>query len=168
MADNIQLNNHINIKNTSHIFYLYDDIQKYKYNLISYIKTGVSLKHQLIIIENPVIYKEIIHLLTKEEQKLVHYIDNFTFYQYYEGFQIDRIANHFTSLIEPLVSQNVNIRTWAQVIWKKEFLIDSLVSFEEKADCCVNELGIMSVCAYSSSQLNAKIQTAFMKKQNIL
>lgn len=165
---NIQLNNHIGIENFSHIFYLYDDIQCYKQNLLSYIKTGISLNQHMVIIEDHIIYNEVVQLLSLEEQLLVHFIDNFTFYRYYEGFHIEKIVNHFASILNPLLSQELKIRTWANVIWNKDLFINSLEEFEEKADCCVNDLRIMSVCAYFSSSLNVNLQTAMMKNHKYL
>ncbi|WP_227938158.1 MEDS domain-containing protein [Alkalihalobacillus deserti] len=99
----------------------------------------------------------------------MHHFDNHLFYRYYSDFHIHSIIENFSEILEPFLSENINIRTWAHVEWKKQDDISSkLEEFENLADCSVNEMGLMSVCAYDSSDVSASLQTTMMRSHEYL
>ncbi|WP_372447616.1 hypothetical protein [Neobacillus rhizophilus] len=63
----------------------------------------------------------------------------------------------------------MSVRTWANVQWRNQENIEAeLAAHEKLADCNVNEMGIMSVCAYSSSSISASLETRMMQSHEFL
>ncbi|MBP1934434.1 MEDS domain-containing protein [Ammoniphilus resinae] len=169
----IQLTKFLQVPRSTHILYFFEDIDMYLNNLLAYITAGVKLGHHLLVIENSDIMDQaktrMNALLSEEEQKLVHYYDNHLYYRCYGEFHIQSILQHFGELVTSFLSKNVNIRTWAHVEWKKQDDISSkLMEFERLADCSVNDMKVMSVCAYSSSDISASFQTTMMRSHEYL
>ncbi|MBM7655279.1 hypothetical protein JOC76_004789 [Neobacillus cucumis] len=173
MTKMFQLSNDLEVSNSAHILYFFEDHNSYLNNMIAYIKAGIERNHHLLIIENKYLYneaeKKINQLFSKEAQKFIHYIDNYLFYRCYGDFHIHSIVEHFGEILTPFFNEKMNIRTWAHVEWKEQDDISSkLEEFEHLADCSVNESGLMSVCAYSASDVSASLQTGMMKSHEYL
>lgn len=173
MKVKIQLSKNIQVYSSAHILYLYENIDCYLENIIAYISAGIDRNHHLLIIENTTIYNEvekrINKLFSNEEKKRIHHIDNYAFYRCYGDFHIHRIVEHFGELLAPYFNKKINIRTWANVEWKDQNDISKKIEeFENIADCSVGEMGLMSVCAYNSSKVNAYLQNAMMRSHEYL
>jgi hypothetical protein len=173
MGKRIPLNKNIQVKNSAHILYIYDELDCYLENMMAYIREGLDRNHHLLIIENSTIYqsveKRINDLFSMEEKKCIHYIDNYSFYGCYGDFHIHSIVEHFGELLNPFFNKKLNVRTWAHVEWKDQDDISKKIEkFENTADCSVNEMGLMSVCAYNSSKVTAFLQTAMMRSHEYI
>lgn len=173
MEKMIQLTKNIKVNSSAHILYLYDEIDNYLNNMIAYIKSGLDRNHHLIIIENTTIYtileERLKKLLSIEEMKSIQHVDNKVFYRRYGDFHIHSILKNFGKLLEPYFNKKINVRTWAHVEWNDQNDISNIIEdYEHSADCCVNNMRLMSVCAYNSSKLNAKLQTSMMKSHEYL
>jgi len=169
----IPLTKFVQVPNTAHILYFFDDQSNYIENMIAYIKAGLERDHHLLIIENPAIYRLVEPLLGKffsdEQLKCIHYIDNYTFYGYYGDFHVHSIVENFGEILQPFFNDTISIRTWAHVEWRKlDDIANKLEEFENLADCSVNGMGLMSVCAYASSDLSASLQTTMMRSHEYL
>lgn len=104
-----------------------------------------------------------------EEKKCIQYVDNYSFYRIYGNFDVQNILLHFSELIEPYFRKQINVRTWAHVEWSDEHdFFNKIEEHENSADCLINKMGLISVCAYNSSKINAKIQTEMMKNHEYL
>ncbi len=173
LAKMIPLTKFLEVSSASHIVYVYEDKRYYIENLISYIKAGIERDHHLLIIENPTIYQEaegmISELFSNEQQKRIHYVDNHSFYGYHRDFHVHSIVEHFGKILEPFFKDNIIIRTWAHVEWKNQDGISSKIEeFENLADCSVDEMGIMSVCAYTATDITASLQNTLMRSHEYL
>ena len=162
------LTEEIEIKNKAHILYTYQSEEKYVNNAYSYIMTGLSNNHHVIIIENDILTKKIQEKLTgilsKDELGKVHFYNNYDYYLANDHFHIDRIVQNFNRVLVPLVKQNISVRTWAHVEWPKvENISQVLMDFEENADREINKHGIISVCAYDGNSLSASMQNKIME-----
>ncbi len=169
----IQLTKNIKVEKGAHILYIYDELDIYLDNMIAYIRTGIDRNHHLLILENPTIYNEvekrIDELFSDKEKKCIHHIDNYSFYRYYGDFHIHSIVNHFGEIIQTFINKNIHVRTWANVELKDmDNISKKIEEYENIADCCVNKMGLMSVCAYNSSMVNAYLQTAMMRSHEYL
>lgn len=173
MSKIVPLTNYMNLPNAAHILYFFENITNYTENMMAYIKAGLDRGHHLLIIENSTIYNEvkpwILKLFTNEQQKCIHHMDNYTFYNYYGDFHIQSILKNFDEVLEPFFSQDISIRTWAHVEWQKQDDISCKIEeFESLADFSVNNNGLMSVCAYDASDVTASLQTTMMRSHEYL
>jgi len=167
------LTDYLKVPNTAHVLYCFEDMSLYLDNMIAYCKGGIERGHHLYIIENPVIFdkakQKISTLFTSDQQKLIHYMDNHLFYRYYGNFHIHKILQHFGEIINSFIEEKLSVWTWAHVEWnKQDDLACKLEEFEHLGDYAVNKMGIMSVCAYNSSDLNAALQTKIMRSHEYL
>jgi hypothetical protein len=169
----IPLTKFIHLPSTAHILYLFESKDSYISNLLAYIKAGVERRHHLLIIESEEIIKRVkqeTYSAQKEFDKdLIHFVDHNTYYQSNKDFHTHHVVNSFKNILEPLIDLNVNIRTWANVIWKEQENITSkLTEFEKIADCTVNDIGVISVCTYAASNVSASLQTSLMRNHEFL
>ena len=169
----MQLTEYLQVSNASHILYFFEERDIYLNNLMAYIQAGIERGHHLLIVENTSIFKEaekrINSLFSSQQQQFIHYLDNHLFYRYYEDFHIHSIVEHFKEILTPFLNEKPNIRTWAHVEWRESTdIIGKLEEFEKIADCSVNDIGIMSVCAYDSSDISASLLTAMMRTHKYL
>jgi len=168
MKKMISLTKYVDVPNAAHILYFFENNNNYIENLLAYIKDGLERGHHLLIIENPTIYTMVEPLIGKqfsnEQQKCIHYIDNYSFYGYYGDFHVHNIVENFGEILKPFFKDEISIRTWAHVEWKKlDDISSELEEFENLADCSVNGMGLMSVCAYAATDLSASLQTTLMR-----
>jgi len=137
------------------------------------LRLRIKQNHHIILIENASIYfvvEKLIHnLFSKEEQKLIKYVDNYSFYSYYGNFISHNIVDHFGKILYPLLNKNISVRTWAHV-QRREFesIEVELHKHEKTADSSIEKMGIMSVCAYSSSDISASLETRMLQSHEFL
>jgi PAS domain S-box-containing protein len=164
----VRLTQMMEISNYGHILYIYDSIENYIENTITFIVTGIEQKNHLLIIDNFENYKRINHrlqeLLSDEDRECIHYVDNFEFYRLYGDFHCESIVNHFSKIIKPFKNQQISIRTWANVEWKEQDdMLSKLEHFENMADHAVNDSEIVSVCSYNGNQISARLQNKMLE-----
>lgn len=173
MTKFIPLTNYLKLSSPAHILYFYEDMNGYMKNMLAYIKAGIERDHHILLIEKTDIYNrldlEIKKLFSDEEKKCIHYIDNYTFYRCYGDFHIKSIVKHFGEILTPFFEKEINVRTWANVVWnKEEDMSTTLKTYEQVADSSINAMGLMSVCAYAGSELSASLQNSLMRTHEYL
>ena len=151
-----------------HIFYEFQDEEVYFNNLVNFIQSGIENKQQVLIIENmrnlPKVRTKIDLLFNKEQQRSIRLVNNFEYYLSNGDFNTQTILNHFQQDLSLLKKDNSAIRTWAHVEWaSSEPDAELLKEFETTADYFVSEEKMLSVCAYSSSQLSSDLTTVLVK-----
>lgn len=166
--DFIKLNEIIELSNGGHILYVYENVECYVNNAVSYIISGIEQEHHLLVVDNQerllLINEKLKNTLPQEKLTMVHYTDNFEFYGVYGNFDSEKIVNHFSKVLEPFCKKGISIRTWAHVDWKEEDNIASILKeFEDRADCCVKDAGLVSVCAYNAYTLTVSLQMDLMR-----
>ncbi|TYR79324.1 PAS domain S-box protein [Priestia megaterium] len=169
----VKLTQMMQIANHGHILYIYDAIDSYIENAVSYIMTGIEHGHHLLIIENKERYEQIYlklqEALSHDQLDYIHYIDNYEFYRLYGDCHCESIVNHFTQIIKPFLSQQISFRTWAHVEWKEQDHITSkLEHFENIADQSVSSSGLVSICAYDGNKISALLQNTMLKSHEYL
>jgi PAS domain S-box-containing protein len=154
-----QLTQILDVTNHGHILYVYEKLDRYVKNAVSFIKTGIKGGH-VFIIDNrdryDRIYQELQKTLTCGEWSCIHYIDNDDFYGLNGEFHSENILHHFEHLIKPFQEKQIPIRTWAHVEWNEQD--EKLINFENQADECVYTNKIVSVCAYNGKQISASLE----------
>ncbi|MFC0471099.1 ATP-binding protein [Halalkalibacter kiskunsagensis] len=169
----VKLNEIIELSNGGHILYVYEDIECYVDNAVSYIVSGIEENHHLIVIDSKerylLIEERLKHHLSSEKLSMVHYINNFDFYRVYGDFHTNNILLHFQELIDPFFNDDLPIRTWAHVDWKEQSDIDlKLKEFEDEADSTVNDAGLVSVCAYPANSITVSLHMNMMRNHEYL
>ncbi|MFD2045495.1 MEDS domain-containing protein [Ornithinibacillus salinisoli] len=173
MTKLLPLTRKVEVPSTSHILYFFESITYYVENMLAYMKSGIDQGHHIIIIENPEIYKRAVkrinQLFSITEREYIHYVDNYSFYRCYGDFHINSIVDRFGNMLEPYLCENINVRTWAHVEWNDQVDITcTMDDYERVADCSVNKMGLMSICAYDATNANAALQTSLMRSHEFL
>ena len=163
----VQLTQMMRVSNHGHILYIFDEVESYIENVVSFITTGIEQGHQLLVIDNKENYKLINNRLQEvlpiKERDLVHYVDNYEFYRLYGDFQCDSIANHFAVLLKPFLDQQIPVRTWSNVEWRdQDHIFSKLEEFENRADHFVRDTKMISVCSYHGQKISATLQNMLL------
>lgn len=156
-----------------HIYYHYNDMDKYLQNAITYIVTVIKNGSHAMLVENDrnilYIQENIKKQLTEEELKNLHIMNNFDFYYSNGDFHAETIFSYFKTNIEPLLNAKVSICTWGLIEWSDENDITSNIEqYEKDVDTFVNEKGLISVCAYDGNRTPQRLKEILMKCHGIM
>jgi PAS domain S-box-containing protein len=155
-----QLTQLLNVTNHGHILYIYDKLDRYVRNAVSFIKTGIKFGGHVFIIDNKDrydrIYQELQKTLTCGEWSCIHYNDNDDFYGLNGEFHSENIFHYLENIIKPFQEKQIPIRIWSHVEWNEQD--EKLINFENKADECVYSNKVVSVCAYNGKQISASLE----------
>lgn len=148
-----------------HVFYQYQEEDVYINNLLAFIKSGLENKEQILIIESmrnlPKVREKVDAEVDKDQHSSIRLVNNYEYYLSNGDFHTQTILTYFQSDIAAIKKSNSNIRTWAHVEWtSSEPDIELLKEFESFADNFVSKESMLSVCAYSSSQLTSYLTNA--------
>lgn len=170
----VQLTKMMEVGNHGHILYIYDSMDAYMDNAVSYILAGIEQGHHIMLIEDHDVYKQIHQRLKKslrrDELKCVHSFDNDEFYRVYHGFDCELIVDHFSKLMSGFNKNNITIRTWANVAWDdhEENITSKLEHFEHKADVSVHSSSLISVCAYNGEKISATFHNKLQRSHEYM
>ncbi|WP_079509220.1 MEDS domain-containing protein [Mesobacillus jeotgali] len=151
----------------AHIFYDFDDEQKYIDNLIMYITAAIGLGNHVMIIENdrimPEIQNRIKTLFNEKEQEMIHTINNYDFYCYRGNFHKETILSYLQNMISPFLQNNIPIQTWAHVEWREqEEIFQSLGEYEMEADLIIQASNLITICGYDSNRVPDSLKKILM------
>lgn len=169
----LQLTKELQLSSGGHIFYYFHDEQKYIENTVSYIHAGIEQGDCVLIIENerifPSVYKKMQSLLTEEQLTMIHYINNFDFYCLNGDFHSETILEYFSSILDPYLTKNISIRTWAHVEWGNiGEITDVIGEFENQANKAVSSLEQISVCAYDADRVPESLKESLLRSHEFL
>ncbi|MGG3159600.1 MEDS domain-containing protein [Priestia megaterium] len=104
-----------------HILYSYDQQEKYIQQAVSYIQEGILAGDCILLIENdrlyPFIYNHLKALLTTDQMKMIHRINNFDFYYSSGSYHPPAILAYFNKSVQPYLDNKLSFRSWAHVEW---------------------------------------------------
>ncbi|WP_058002944.1 ATP-binding protein [Heyndrickxia sp. FSL K6-6286] len=169
----LQLTQLAEISNHGHILYMYDSLDGYLKNAISYILTGYKQGNQLLLIDNDERYNLIVHrlkeILQSDDMSFLHYVNNAEFYRLHGDFHCDSIIRHFNRLLAPFFEEGIPIRTWAHVEWREKDVDHlELEHYEYVSDQNIEKSGIISVCAYDGQYVTASLQNKLQRSHEYL
>lgn len=164
---NVQLNELMQIS-SGHILYFYEDHETYLENAVSFILTGIDQGHHLLVIDNlqhiGKIYQKFQKRTSQDKMGLVHFFDSHEFYSTHDDFHLDTILKHSADVLEPFMKNEPMVRTWAHVEWKEQDeILPKLKHFETISDHNVNDLGLLSVCAYNGNHISTSFLYEMLK-----
>ncbi|QNF29766.1 MULTISPECIES: MEDS domain-containing protein [Metabacillus] len=150
-----------------HIFYSFNDLERYLENAISYILSGIEQGDYVFVIENerifPLLYKKIEPLLTKVQLDKIKHVNNFDFYCSNGDFHPPTIVAYFSNMLEIYIEKNASIRTWAHVEWGDlQEITCKIEEFEQAANKAVQSMKIISVCAYDEDRLTESLKASLI------
>ncbi|PLR69219.1 MEDS domain-containing protein [Bacillus sp. UMB0893] len=169
----LQLTKELQQSTGGHIFYYFNDLDRYIENTVSYIRSGIDQKDRVIVIENErvysLIYKKLVLHLTEDELTKVHYVNNFDFYCLNGDFHASTILSYFSLILEPYIIEITPIRTWAHVEWGNVAEITEVIGeFEKQANRAVSSMGLISVCAYNADRVPASLKASLKRSHGFL
>ncbi len=156
-----------------HIFYSFQEKERYIENAITYITSGVEQGSCVLLIENDryfsLLRTKLESLLTKEQLKRIHHVNNYDFYYSRGDFHLTSIISYFSKIIGSYRENNLSIRTWAHVEWgDTEEISCEIKKFEEEANKAVSSMKLLSVCAYDADRLTESLQRSLTCSHNFV
>ncbi|MCM3186489.1 MEDS domain-containing protein [Priestia megaterium] len=151
-----------------HVLYSYNEMEHYIKQVVNYIREGTLAGDYVILIENdriyPLIKKELDTLLSKDQMKLVHRINNFDFYYSSGSYHPPAIQDYFNKTVQPYVENKISFRSWAHVEWTTmKDPLHLIEDFEKVVDEAVNQLSFPLICAYKGERMPAYLKTILME-----
>lgn len=151
-----------------HVLYSYNEMENYIKQVLSYIQDGIMAGDYVILVENdriyPLIHKELSTRLTKDQMKLLHFVNNFDFYCSSGSYHPPAIEEYFNKTVQPYVDNKISFRSWAHVEWATlEEPLHIIEEFERTVDKAVNLLSFPLVCAYKGERMPEYLKTILLE-----
>lgn len=151
-----------------HVLYSYNEMDNYIKQVLSYIQDGIMAGDYVILVENdriyPIIHKELSTRLTKEQMKLLHFVNNFDFYCSSGSYHPPAIEEYFNKTVQPYVENKISFRSWAHVEWATlEEPLHIIEEFERTVDKAVNLLSFPLICAYKGERMPEYLKTILLE-----
>ncbi|RCW48002.1 MEDS domain-containing protein [Paenibacillus prosopidis] len=164
----IQLTESIKVTNGAHILYTYDQLDDYIANAVSFIITGVQQGQHIIFVDSKQRYERITERLRligfSDTLSNIKYVNSGDFYRVSDTFTSAKVIQNFINVVQPFLDNNMSIRTWGHVEWKGyPNFEEQVIAYESECDASVNQLGIVTVCAYSGQRLTASMNMRLMQ-----
>lgn len=151
----------------AHIFYSFENEEKYVDNLIVYVKAAIGLGNHVMIIENdrimPELQKRIKAEFNEKQQEMIHTINNYEFYCYRGNFNKVTILSYLENMLAPFLENNIPIQTWAHVEWRdQEEIVQNLGDYEKEADAMLQTTNLITVCSYDANRVSESLKDVLM------
>ncbi|MFC8560505.1 MEDS domain-containing protein [Peribacillus frigoritolerans] len=151
-----------------HVLYSYNEMENYIKQVLSYIQDGIMAGDYVILVENdriyPIIHKELSTRLTKDQLKLLHFVNNFDFYCSSGSYHPPAIEEYFNKTVQPYVENKISFRSWAHVEWATlEEPLHIIEEFERTVDKAVNLLSFPLICAYKGERMPEYLKTILLE-----
>lgn len=147
-----------------HVFYTFQDLNKYIDNAVAYTVSGVEQGSQVLLVENtklsPVIQQKLKAVLSKEQLSNVHFKNNFDFYFSQRTFNPVVVFNHFVKALEDPNS----IRTWGHIEWgSMQEAQREIIQYENNINELITLKSLTSVCAYNAGRMPEEFKKALLQ-----
>lgn len=168
----ITLNSWTSVTDGGHIIYLFEDLDRYVDNALSYIETAIEHGHHILLIEQTDVYYAILEKLRSGSVSgslhYLHYANNVDYYGSRGDFNFQHILTHFEKITAELPLNDTSIRTWANVMtWgdhNEQTIKDNLMAYERQTAQFVRDYGMVSVCSYNAYAISASLQNALIRE----
>lgn len=151
----------------AHIYYSFENEEKYVDNLIVYVKAAIGLGNHIMIIENdrimPDIQKRITAEFDPDQQEMIHTINNYEFYCYRGNFNKETILSYLDNMLAPFLEKNIPIQTWAHVEWRdQEEIFQNIGDYEKEADSILQATNLITICGYDANRVPDSLKDILM------
>ncbi|WP_413375906.1 ATP-binding protein [Alkalihalobacillus sp. 1P02AB] len=164
-----QLTNHLSLLNKGgHILYMFNEMDKYIENAVSFIEEGIEEGSIVFIKESDEVMDLIKAQLaakefTEKECNLIIYLNNREFYLDGKWFNYTRAGQSLISLVQPYLDQGYYIRTWGHIPFPDKDFVETLINYECNCDEFISEQKIISVCLFNGLFTPAYVQNELLK-----
>lgn len=154
-----KLNHEVHVSNRGHILYLYEDIQSYIANACEFIRTAIELNQIVLFIDTEEIWSIIQQRLgINGSEHTIFFASSAAFYSSNDTYCCEDILTHFHKTVERFYVEGRQIRTWGHMNQVSKLdAFEELVCYEQEADKAIQDLELLSVCAYSSAEIPVSI-----------
>ncbi|WP_161524837.1 MEDS domain-containing protein [Alteribacter lacisalsi] len=145
-----------------HVLYTFEETAVSLSHAATFIEAAAKAGDPVAVIESekniPFLYTKLKGLLTEEEFKNVHFINNFSYYMSNGNFHPPTVEKHFARIVDHYFHEDATLHTWARVEWGDEATaFEMIADFEDKADRTVSGRKMISVCAYDKKRLSVDL-----------
>ncbi|OAH54753.1 hypothetical protein AWH48_09225 [Domibacillus aminovorans] len=169
----VALTKNIEMNRGAHILYTYSNYEKYIQNAVSFLSTGLNLKHGMVLIESRVVYETIlVHLAAKgfsqTQLDTIIFTDNDEFYRTHRTFDMSTILLALGDLLKLYTDQDLPIRIWSKVRWKENIccVLEELSAYEIEADKVLEQIRAFTICVYNGQELPTSAYMEMMKSHS--
>ena len=164
----IPLTEHMHVTNGTHILYFYETMEAYLDNAISFMLTGFQQGQHIIYVDSRERYEIVKQRLraqvSERELDLIRYVDYKEFYSLGKTFHFEHVYKNFMEATRPFIEKQIPIRAWGHVEWTDQNdILNQLQSYECLCEKAVNELGVLTVCAYSGDRVSVNLSSRLMR-----
>lgn len=166
----VALTKNIELTKGAHILYTYSDEGIYIQNVVSFLSTGLELKHGTVLIEHRAVYETVLaHLsargFSQKQLNTIIYAENDEFYRTHRSFDMSSILLTLGELVKPYTDQDVPIRIWSKVKWKEDVccIVKELSDYEIEADKVLEQIRTFTICVYDGRELPVSAYVELMK-----
>ncbi|MFC4100792.1 ATP-binding protein [Paenibacillus xanthanilyticus] len=169
MSDQItQLNQLLESAGSGHVLYVYDELDAYTRQAVSFITCGIEQGHQVLFIDRQDRYDRIFRMLqdgqSDAQLDLVRYVNSLEFYRVREPFCCGMVLEQYKDLLVPLSAGGITFRLWAHAEWPENAEAPGeLEMLEHLADYSVTTQGFSAVCCYNGAQMTATLQHKLLR-----
>ncbi|WP_154669125.1 MEDS domain-containing protein [Planococcus antarcticus] len=151
----------------AHVLYYVEEPAPYIDNAVSYIVAGIEQGDRILFVENerlyPKILKRVGELVSEEQLKNIHYVNNFTFYWRNGNFHPPTILAYFFDSVSPFVEEELTFRTWGHIEWRDEMEITKdIKEYESAVNQLIPHIKAISVCAYDASRVSGALREVLL------
>ncbi|CAG7614952.1 ATP-binding protein [Paenibacillus allorhizosphaerae] len=166
-----KITNHTKQDTGAHILYIFNEINKYIGNAVSFIMEGLVKNEVVLFVDSERSIAKVKDELNSKGFQTHHFqhlifADSSQTYLVEDQFDVNR-AGMLIEMLQPYFDENYKIRTWGQVLVPQhEYILERLRTFECHSDHFIGQTGLISVCAYNGLTTPAYIQNELMKTHN--
>ncbi|WNS77785.1 MEDS domain-containing protein [Domibacillus sp. DTU_2020_1001157_1_SI_ALB_TIR_016] len=151
-----------------HIFYSFQDPNKYLENAITYVVSGIEQGSHILMVENQrflsLLQQKLKPILNKEQLSRIHYTNNFDFYFTNGTFNPVVVFDHFAKSLKPHLERSETVRTWGHVEWRDlQDAYREVEQYEQNIDKLIVLNDITSVCAYRTGRITKEFKNALLQ-----
>ncbi|MDV2682831.1 ATP-binding protein [Alkalihalophilus lindianensis] len=155
-------------KRGAHIYYSFNEKQKYMNQARDFLSYGLTYGYKIIFIDEQSVYQEVMNQLSdlypSETFKDIYFYECEEFYFSNYRFDASRNSAQLSAIVGPLLENGERVMTWGQVTYENhEELLEELRMYEINCDLFINTKGLISVCAYNGLTTAAYIQIELLK-----
>jgi two-component system, sporulation sensor kinase A len=155
-------------KRGAHIYYSFNEKQKYMNQARDFLSYGLTHDYKIIFIEEQSVYQEVMNQLSdlypSETLKNIYFYECEEFYFSNYRFDASRNSAQLSTIVESLLENDERVMMWGQVTYENhEELLEEVRMYEINCDLIINTKGLISVCAYNGHTTAAYIQIELLK-----
>lgn len=151
-----------------HAIYVYEELEAYISQAVSFITIGIEQGHQILFIDGQDrydrIYRKLRESLSEDRLHDVRYINSHEFFQVHKPLSCGSVLEQYKELLVPLSVHGIAFRLWAHAEWLESAEVPcELEMVEQLADYSVTTQGFTAVCCYDGAKMTIAMQNKLLR-----